>query len=77
MKKKLYTIIAMLLLCGWAQAQTDSLQNNEDTPCEAPQFTVYTIGTDAVFDWLDSDFDTVFVTDPRRRYRHCQRHSLC
>ena len=24
MKKKLYTIIAMLLLCGWAQAQTDS-----------------------------------------------------
>ena len=63
MKKKLYTIIAMLLLCGWAQAQTDSLQNNEDTPCEAPQFTVYTIGTDAIFNWLDSDFDTVFVTD--------------
>ena len=60
MKKKLYTIITLLLLCGWAQAQTDSLQV-DSTACVAPQFTVYTTGTDAVFNWYETD--TITETD--------------
>jgi len=63
MKNKIYTIISLLLLCGWAQAQIDSVQV-DSTACIAPQFTVYTDGTDAFFNWLDSDNNNVvFETD--------------
>ena len=62
MKKKFYTIITLLLLCGWAQAQIDSVQV-DSTACIAPQFTVYPIGTDAFFNWLDTDNNVIFVTD--------------
>lgn len=58
MKKNLYIMfltVVFMVFCGRVQAQV--------TTCDAPQFTVYTMGTDAVFYWLDSDIDTVFVTD--------------
>ena len=61
MKKKHYTFIMMLLLCGWAQAQinNDSITSG---PCEAPQFSVYAFGTNAYYYWLDTGGDTNTVT---------------
>ena len=63
MKKNLYiTFLAVVIgLFGQVQAQSDSTSTT--TVCEAPLFTVSTIGTDAFFNWLDSDNNIVFVTD--------------